>query len=211
MDISSPFIMSNIILTRQAQTLTFTFWENSLEAAAAFPLLLGISQPALADVSVPFHRILSPKRIKFHMEKRCSKSPWMKISSQMQKTHGKVLISDRVIIFLNSKTLKAAWKSFTIAGWASERMEAFPKKVFPVSQKTLVTLGVAGWARSWNLLPTLDTLFEVRYGQVAQQQECEGVLMLSFLILSCSLFPLHAAFPAREFMHQNSSQVFLFV
>lgn len=209
MDISSPFIMSNIILTKQAQSLTFSFWENSLEAAAAFPLLLGISQPTLADVSVPFHRILSPKRIKFHMEQRCSRSPWMKISSQMQKTHGKVLISDRVFNFLNSKTLKAAWKSFTIAGWASERMETFSKMVLPVSQKILVTLGVPGCAQSWNLLPTLDTPFEVRYGQVAQQQECKGVLVLSFLIPSCSLFPLHTAFPACEFMHHNSSQVFL--
>lgn len=85
-------------------------------------------------------------------------------------------------------------------------MEAFPKVMLSVSQKTLGTSGAPGCAWSCHLLPALDAPFQVRCGQEAQQQKQKGAFMLSFLILSCSLFPLHDALQPCMRIHASEFQ-----
>lgn len=54
----------------------------------------------------------------------CSKSCLMRILYKMQKTNRDVLVSDSFIGFLNLKSLKPSWNSFTTTGWPGDFCES---------------------------------------------------------------------------------------
>lgn len=100
----------------------------------------------------------------------CSKSCSMRIWYQMQKTSGEVLVSDTLIDFLNPKTLKPAWKSFTIAGWpggSCESMELFPKIV---GLNITENIGDIGYSRLSLEIASASILGDILSGEIPKKR-----------------------------------------
>lgn len=187
----------------QAQTLSFSFektiWEQQQQHLHC---LLGISQPALADVSVPFPRTLLPKRGKLHMDQVPFDENLIWNAEKSWKSVDKL----QAYQFRNIMNSKNSVR-ITIAEWASELMEAFPKVMLSVPRKTLIywvhqTVPGAGicfqpWIHLFRL--DMDRWLSSRSARVSSC--CPFSSSPAF----CSPSTLHCT-PACEFVHHNSSQ-----